>query len=129
MPSYRVYGLNEAGKKFREVLTADSEQQLINMVRQRGAFLESYKVIQSKEGIALRKLDNKALTVFCYQMSTMVKSGIDIIDALQMIQSKARNKTERSVYRNLYETVQKGNPLSTAMEVSPVTLIPCLSVW
>src|SRR5690554_359210 len=45
----------------------------------------------------------------------MLLAGVNIIDALRMIQNKAAKESERLIYRNLYEEVQKGNSLSVAM--------------
>lgn len=47
----------------------------------------------------------------------MVTSGIPIMQALDMLQSKADNAKTKKIFRNIYEEVQKGNSLSAAMQI------------
>jgi type IV pilus assembly protein PilC len=47
----------------------------------------------------------------------MVTSGIPIMQALDMLQSKADNAKTKKIFRNIYEEVQKGNSLSDSMKL------------
>ena len=114
MKSYRVKLIDKRGKTIREVIPADDELSLLNNVKANGGYLLEYEGVKSM-GKRRMKLKISALVVFTYQLSAMLSAGINIVDALRMIQSKASNEKERRIYRNLYEEVQKGNALSVAM--------------
>ena len=114
MKSYRVKIIDKRGKTIREVIPADDELSLLNNVKANGGYLLEYEEVKSM-GKRRMKLKISALVVFTYQLSAMLSAGINIVDALRMIQSKASNEKERRIYRNLYEEVQKGNALSVAM--------------
>ena len=77
--------------------------------------------MEYKEGIStsdsITKLKIKSLVVFSRQLGTMVASGIPIIQALDMLQSKADNRKAKQIFSNIYEEVQKGNSLSKAMQM------------
>ncbi len=116
MASYRTTLINEKGKQVVELIAADNEKDLLQKIKKRGLYCIDYvdadkvKVTNSK-----KKLKVNSVVVFCYQMSAMMSAGVPLLDALNMIQSKGKNKYERHIYSNLYEEVQKGNSLSSAM--------------
>ncbi len=114
MRSYKVSMIDKTGKTVTENFPAESEQELLAKVKEAGNYLLSYEEIEYKEKFG-GKLNTNALVVFTYQMSAMLSAGVNIIDALRMVQTKAANDKERNIYRTLYEEVQKGNSLSSAM--------------
>jgi type IV pilus assembly protein PilC len=70
--------------------------------------------VNPRESVGTR-LKIKHLVIFSRQMATMISAGIPIIQALDMLQSKAENKRSKEVFRNVFEEVQKGNSISDAM--------------
>ncbi|NLW14703.1 MAG: type II secretion system F family protein [Erysipelothrix sp.] len=114
MKSYKVTMIDKTGKNITETLPASNEQELLANVKESGNYLLNYQEIELVEKIG-GKLKIDSLVVFTYQLSAMLSAGVNIIDALRMIQTKASNDKERRIYRNLYEEVQKGNSLSAAM--------------
>ena len=114
MKSYKVTMIDRTGKTLTETLPADNESVLLASVKSQGNYLLNFEEVTSiskNRG----KLSINALVVFTYQLSAMLSAGVNIIDALRMIQNKAAKESERLIYRNLYEEVQKGNSLSVAM--------------
>jgi type IV pilus assembly protein PilC len=79
-------------------------------------YLLDYRETKS-ESDSISKLKMKSLVIFCRQLGTMVTSGIPIMQALDMLQSKADNAKTKKIFRNIYEEVQKGNSLSDAMKL------------
>lgn len=116
MASYRTTLINEKGKQIVELIAADNEQDLLNKIKKRGLYCVEYVDADSMKLMpGKNKLKTNAIVVFCYQMSAMMSAGVPLLDALKMIESKAKTKYERHVYTSLYEEVQKGNSLSSAM--------------
>lgn len=114
MKSYKVTMIDRTGKTLTDTIPAESEAVLLSSVKSQGNYLLSYEPVETIAK-SRGKLSLNALVVFTYQLSAMLLAGVNIIDALRMIQSKATKDDERRVYRNLYEEVQKGNALSVAM--------------
>lgn len=114
MISYKVKMINNLGKTVTEVIPADNEMALFAIVKERGNYLVDFEEV-SQTSHSRMKLKLNSLVVFSYQLSAMLSAGINVIDALRMIQNRIGNEKERRIYRSLYEEVQKGNSLSVAM--------------
>lgn len=114
MISYKVKMINNLGKTVTEVIPADNEMALFAIVKERGNYLVDFEEVSQTSHLRM-KLKLNSLVVFSYQLSAMLSAGINVIDALRMIQSRIGNEKERRIYRSLYEEVQKGNSLSVAM--------------
>jgi type IV pilus assembly protein PilC len=116
MKSYHITAVDAKGKTIEDIVSADSTQELVQLIKGKQLFLLDYK-----EGIStsdsITKLKIKSLVVFSRQLGTMIASGIPIIQSLDMLQSKADNNKARQIFRNIYEEVQKGNSLSKAMQL------------
>lgn len=116
MRSYHITAVDIKGKTIQDIISADSTQELVQIVKGKQLFLLEFKEgVTSSESIT--KLSIKSLVVFCRQLGTMVSSGIPIIQSLDMLQGKADNKKAKKIFRNIYEEVQKGNTLSKAMQL------------
>lgn len=116
MKNYTVQAINSKGQNIKEVLAADSVAELLQMVKSRQLYLLDYTEAQSSAN-ARNRLRVKSLVVYCRQLGAMVSSGISLIQALDMLQSKSDSLKSRKIFRAVYEEVQKGNSLSKAMEL------------
>ena len=116
MRSYHITAVDSKGKMIEDIISAETTQELLQMIKSKQLYLLEYK-----EGIStsdsITKLKIKSLVIFSRQLGTMVASGIPIIQALDMLQSKADNKKAKLIFSNIYEEVQKGNSLSKAMQM------------
>jgi len=116
MKSYHVTAVDTSGKTIVDIIAAENDQELTQIVKSKSLYLLEYKEgISSSESIS--KLNIKSIVVFCRQLGTMVGSGIPIVQALDMLQSRAVNRKARQIFRNIYEEVQKGNSLSKSMQL------------
>lgn len=116
MKSYHVTAIDSSGKTIQDIIAAEDDKDLSQIIKSRSLYLMEYR-----EGIStsdsITKLGLKSVVVFCRQLGTMVASGIPIVQALDMLQAKADNKKSKNIFRNIYEEVQKGNSLSKAMQL------------
>lgn len=116
MKSYTITAVDAKGKNVKDVINADTEQEMIQAVKAKGLYLLEYREGQAISQ-SIVKLNLKTLVIFCRQLSTMISSGIPIIQALDMLQDKAETTKSKKVFSNIYEEVQKGNSLSKAMQL------------
>lgn len=116
MRSYHITAVDVKGKTIEDIVSAETTQELTQIVKGRNLFLLEYKEGTSTSD-SITKLKIKSLVVFSRQLGTMVASGIPIIQALDMLQSKADNRKAKQIFSNIYEEVQKGNSLSKAMQM------------
>ncbi len=116
MKSYSVTVLDAKGNQLKEIYQAETTQDLMQAVKAKNFYLLEFNETASVVEVA-SKLKLKTLVVFCRQLGTMIKSGIPIIQALDMLQNKAQDNKSRKVFTKIYEDVQKGNSLSNSMEL------------
>jgi type IV pilus assembly protein PilC len=116
MKSYYVTAVDNRGKTISEVIMAENNLEVVQIIKNKQMYLLDYKETKS-ESDNISKLKMKSLVIFCRQLGTMVTSGIPIMQALDMLQSKADNPKTKKIFRNIYEEVQKGNSLSDAMKL------------
>ncbi len=67
------------------------------------------------EAKTIIKLTGKELILFCKKMGTMIGAGMSITNSLDVLIDSATNTRYAAVYRNVYEAVRGGVPLSGAM--------------
>ncbi|MEA5027062.1 MAG: type II secretion system F family protein [Erysipelotrichaceae bacterium] len=115
MKSYSVTAVDSKGNTIKDVFQAESSQELIQSVKAKQLYLLDYNEKSITED-NIGKLKLKSIVIFCRQLGTMVKSGIPIVQALDMLQNKADTSKSHRVFSNIYEEVQKGNSLSTSMQ-------------
>ena len=114
MKNFTITAMTSKGVEVKEIVSAETPQQLVQIVKGRNLYLVEYKELVS-DNSTISKLKLKSLVVFCRQLSTMIGAGIPIIQALDMVQDKADDARTKKIYSNIYEEVQKGNSLSAAM--------------
>ena len=116
MKSYSITAVNDHGKTIKDIIQAESSQELAQAVKSKNLYLLEFSEQTNVES-TVSKLKLKSIVIFCRQLGTMVKAGIPIIQALDMLQDKADKAKAHKVFSNIYEEVQKGNSLSKAMEL------------
>ena len=112
--TFQVTSMTRVGKRSNSVISVATVEDLKKTMKEKDLYLIDYKEINPKEVLG-KKLNTKSLVVFSRQLSTMIAAGIPIIQALDMLQSKADNKRSKDIFRSIFENVQKGNSLSDSM--------------
>lgn len=116
MQNYQVSAVDQKGNSISDIISAENDQELFQIVKNKQLFLVEFSEATS-EVHSSTKLKTKALVIFCRQLGTMIASGIPIMQALDILQSKADSPKTRRIFRAVYEEVQKGNSLSKAMDL------------
>lgn len=111
---YDVKYVNKDGKTLHSKIEAENQMQLLSILKNLGYYHLSSRAVKAPSA-GRGSMNEKIVSLFCYQLSTMLGSGISLLESLDLLQKKAKNERERNIYRSLYETVQKGNSLSGAM--------------
>ncbi len=75
-----------------------------------------------KKGVKVRDL-----SVFCRQFSSIIKAGVNVINALSMMSEQTENKKLKAAINNVQSNVEKGETLSSAMR-SEGDIFPSLLV-
>ena len=66
-----------------------------------------------------KRIKVKDLAIFCRQFATTLRSGIPVVDSLEILHRQTENKKFAEIIAEVYEVIQKGHPLSEAMAAHP----------
>lgn len=64
-------------------------------------------------GAAVKPRD---FSIFCRQFVSIIKAGVSVINALEMMRDQTENKSLKNALKGVHEDVSKGEPLATAMK-------------
>jgi len=119
MPKFQYRAKNIAGRILEGVYEAPSQQIVVDMLRQKSFYLLEVKKLPERKD--LREMDLFArittndLTIFCKQFASILRAGVPLIKALQMLGAQTENVLLKSIIRKVSEDIQKGSSLSMAM--------------
>ena len=111
-----IDGLIDALDKDEAVFKLKKEKIIISHIKEEGKKLGFNKSINWNMDIGSPKIPNKEILIFTKVMSTMLKSGISIIDALKLSSDQTKNKPTKKFIDKAIEAVNKGEQISKVFE-------------
>ena len=117
MAKFRYQATTEAGNKSRGVATATSLKTAMAGLVEQGFTVSQLKPKRSvlKFEITKEKLPQGELMHFSRQLSAFVRAGIPLIEALEVIEEEADDKTLRMVLQGVRESLITGETFSEAL--------------
>jgi len=123
MPYFTYEAVNETGKKIKGTLQAADKQAAIQELR--GMKLSVRGIRERKIGWLHREIHigspvkMKDFVVFCRQFATLIRAGIQLDQALDVLEDQASGKTLKQAIRDIRQQVLAGSQLSEAMKQHP----------
>ncbi|MDP8248953.1 MAG: type II secretion system inner membrane protein GspF [Candidatus Tritonobacter lacicola] len=127
MAVFEYKALTEAGKTVTGIIDADSDREARSKLRKKSVYATDLKV--SEEGISLKsdltlskllqRFSLKDLAVTTRQLSTLIKAGIPVIQALTAIIDQLEASPLRKIIIQVKETVNSGGTLADALAEHP----------
>ncbi len=114
MQKYSYVALDPDGKTLKGTLIAQSDEEVKQFVTKSGNYCLSYNKLKD-ESQGQKPLALKDIVSFCQQLSAILKAGLPLSTALEMLYGKTEKGTLKLTIGNLYEMVEKGNSLSEAL--------------
>ena len=90
-------------------------------ITKQGAFDKDISFSVGKKKVKIRDL-----SVFCRQFSSILKAGVNVINALGMLGDQTESKVLRAAIKNVQSNVEKGETLANAMRMEGSTFPPLL---
>lgn len=115
MPEYKYQAQDSKGKIVKGKADAFDEADLQRRFHDAGLLLLDAKPIMKQ--VALKPLKKPRLADFCRQLGTLVKSGVVLVKAIEIIANdESISDYERQLYLRLRDRIVQGVALSTVME-------------
>ena len=130
MAEYIYSAMDASGRRINGTVIAEDETAAIEILKARNVF-----VLEIKEKGAFQKeiklpfgqrATVKDLSIFCRQFATMLSAGISILSCLDVLRQQYRGRPFGRVIDDLYEKVERGTLLSSAMREHPRFFPPIL---
>ncbi len=102
------------GRNINGTAEAEDEDQLYRNLREEDLFLVKAK--EDRKRVRKSPLSSYQLADFSRQMAVMLKSGIQILSAVNILKQREHNAGIAAVYENLFCLLSRGMSLSDAME-------------
>jgi len=115
MPLYNYEAVDHSGRKIKDSLTSSNEGELKATLREKGLIPVSIKLGEVKEGSFFERISLKDLLTFTQELGNLLDAGLPIDRALYVLSEHSEKKALRSIIREVYIDIQKGNTLSSAM--------------
>ena len=128
MAKYSFKVIDSAGKQSKKTVDAKSEEAARSKLRSEGYSVAGVgKEVGGGKGKKGGKVTNRDLSVFCKQFASVLRAGVPMISALDMMAEQMTNKALKAALSDTASAVQKGGTMSQAMaqnpKVFPSTLI------
>ena len=65
------------------------------------------------------RIGSREITVFTRELASLLKSGVPILDALNIISEQSENLSLRNILKSVHDAVKEGSTLSSALLVYP----------
>ncbi|MDA9557853.1 type II secretion system F family protein [Vibrio sp.] len=117
--NYRWKGTGTTGKKASGYVLAMTESEVRDKLRAQHIQIKKIKRtnISSFERMT-HQIKGKDITMLTRQMSTMLKTGVPLIQSLKLIADNHKKAEMRSILAQMSKAVESGTPLSKAMSTS-----------
>lgn len=137
MPTYTFEAMNSSGQEVKDVIEANSHEEAIKMIRQKGFFPTKVKEKAGKKKMGPQKdaapaagaskklpfsfggVKVKMLTAFTRQLSTLQDAGLPILRSLQILEQQQKPGLMKAVIGGVVDEVEGGGSLSDAMGKFP----------
>jgi len=114
MPNFVITALNDRGQRLRQIERADSERDLRERFLSQGYLIQSVRVQRGFGAERRGKVPIPKFLVFNQQFLTLIKAGLPIPRALELLESRARDERLEALLRRVRARVQAGDLLSRA---------------
>jgi general secretion pathway protein F len=115
MPLYNYEAIDPSGRKIKDSLTSSNEGELKATLREKGLIPLSIKLGEVKESGFFERISLKDLLTFTQELGNLLDAGLPIDRALYVLSEHSEKKALRSIIREVYIDIQKGNTLSFSM--------------
>ena len=125
MAFFEYKGLDQSGCFSKGVLEADNIKTAKRILKKKGIYLQEIKsqAHHKKSAVGLfqsKKVNTKELAVFTRLLSSLLRSGVPLVEALSAISQQLQNPYMRSSVASLRDQVNEGKPFYMALKEYPL---------
>ena len=122
METFSYKAVDASGKDVKGAVEAESRDEAARKIKEQGFTPVSI----AKQGaldkdvnvsfLGKKKIPARDMSVFCRQFSSILKAGVSVINALEMLSEQTENKKLQEAIKRTQDSVEKGETLSDSMK-------------
>ena len=122
METFSYKAVDASGKDVKGAVEAESRDEAARKIKERGFTPVSI----AKQGaldkdvnvsfLGKKKIPARDMSVFCRQFASILKAGVSVINALEMLSEQTENKKLQEAIKRTQDSVEKGETLSDSMK-------------
>ena len=116
LPLYIWAGVDRNGRKVHGEMRAAGDAAIKTALRKQGY---NKLIVKKQKVIRARKINEKDLTLFTRQLSTMLKSGVPLLQALDIVGKGHDNPSVGNLLSTIKSDIEVGNTLTEALRKHP----------
>ena len=125
MAIFEYKGLDQSGRFLKGSLEAENIRTAKQILKKKGIYLQEInsQIHQEKESAGLfrtKKINTKELAIFTRLLSSLLRSGVPLVEALDSIAQQLPNPYFCSSVANLRDQVNEGKPFYIALKEYPL---------
>ncbi len=130
MITYKYQAISKSGAKVSGVIEGYNEMDAVDRIKQEYDIVVKVTEVQEKKESLLtmdiggNRLDPKAFTVMCSQFAIILKSGVPIGRAVNLIYDKTTDKTLKKILAKVRSDVEAGRSLAASFEENGKGILP-----
>lgn len=114
MQKYSYKALTPEGKQIKGRMIAANDDEIKRLITKNGNYVVSFSK-ESSEIDSIKPVDIRQLVAFCNQLGSILRAGLPLTNALEMLYERTEDAKFRKVLGGVYEAVQKGHPFSEGL--------------
>lgn len=121
MESFSYKAVSAAGKDVKGSVEAESREEAARKIKEQGLVpvsIGKQGALDKDVNIPIfkgKKIHARDMSVFCRQFASILKAGVSVINALEMLAEQTENKKLKEAIVNTQSNVEKGESLSDSM--------------
>lgn len=117
MQKYTYKAMDSAGKVTKGTLVAADDKSFRDLLHEQGLRCFDYHIVNQAKQARTKALKVGDLIAFSRQLSSMLRAGLDLSMSMKMLYERTEKKKKRLrvVLATLFEQLQKGESLASAM--------------
>jgi len=124
MPKFIYSAKSQPNTIIQGDIEASSEQDAINQLTKIGYFPLSIRAegsfLEEKHGVLrFRKISRHDMVLFTRQLSTLIESGVNILNSLNIISNQTQNRYVKLVINDMIAKIKDGRALSESLALHP----------
>ena len=121
MDTFSYKAVSAAGKDVKGSVEAESREEAARKIKEQGLVpvsIGKQGALDKDVNIPIfkgKKIPARDMSVFCRQFASILKAGVSVINALEMLAEQTENKKLKEAIVNTQSNVEKGESLSDSM--------------